>query len=152
MDAPALYGSLEEAASSGAGAGQDMDALLGALRDKHRARRQAPSSPQPLGRGREATALRRNQELGQHRVRLDGSAAGPGASALGKIAANTERVQTHAAQLSLHESTKELLDGERAEWRGQLASVNNALKAKDAAIGALQRRCDLLGVYALQSA
>jgi predicted RNase H-like nuclease (RuvC/YqgF family) len=146
---PALFSSLEEAAAAAGGVGRreendgDVNALLGALRDKHRARRDhgAVEASPPTGqrRNREETALRRNQELGQ-RVRLGGD----GSAALSAIAGNTERLQTQAAQLSLHESTKALLEKERAEWRAQLSSLENTLKVKDAAIGALQRRCDLL--------
>lgn len=147
---PVLFSSLEEAAreagDSRRGTGGDVTALLGSLRDKNRARRDHGSvdaSPAPgQRRSRQETALRRNQELEQ-RVRLGGDSGGSG-GALGSIAANTERLQVQAAQLSLHESTKALLEEERAEWRAQLSSLDNKLKVKDAAIGALQRRCDLL--------
>ncbi len=144
---PTLFSSLEEAAGGPARReaphDSDVNALLGALRDKHRARRDygaIEASPPPgQRRQREETALRRNQELGQ-RVRLGGD----GSAALSAIAGNTERLQMQAAQLSLHESTKALLEKERAEWRARLSTLENTLKVKDAAIGALQRRCDLL--------
>jgi hypothetical protein len=145
---PALFSSLEEAAAAapvagGGGSDGDVNALLGALREKHRARRDHGlvdvSPPAAQRRRREETALRRNQELGQ-RVRLGGD----GGAALSAIAGNAERLQAQASQLALHESTKAMLEEERAEWRAQLSSLENTLKIKDAAINALQRRCDLL--------
>ena len=143
MDAQAspLFGSLEEAATV-ATAGQEMDALLSGLRTKHAARRaEAAPSPMPSRVSRQETALRRNQELGPQR---DRPAAGGRGGALDAIAANAERLQSQAAQLSLHASTKELLEEERTEWRREVSALKSALKTKDAEVGAMERRCDLL--------
>lgn len=142
-----LFGSLEEAATvagGGATAGEEMDALLSGLRTKHAARRaEAVPSPVLLGSraSRQETALRRNHELGQRVSRPAGSGGG---GTLDAIAANAERLQAQAAQLSLHESTKELLETERNEWRREVSTLKSAVKTKDAEMGAMERRCDLL--------